>query len=565
MSQLQSQVKTCVDDIEDVLASSDSLFSNEVHNRLSATYQRFLQHVWCEVPMNSADGSALATVSCMPIWELLNQHTSACVLSAAPEKAIAVQLLSSMYPKSKDRRCVFQQPSCYGSNSQTAVPLSTHVPIQMFVPDNSSAEQNLEYVKAAQRILRIATVGNYTDAKESASVASAVRTFINTYLSLPEARNLSLFLCSSRWSTRLVELDGRKVSYSELLSPLLDICSLCLSVNPRSVSASVDTVPLIDPRVMPFLMGSGIKEEHYEIGASFATERVNYGGTVNVIRACKEHGVKKMIFSSSPSTRFNGSLFHRPNVDGLTEDEMPKLPLERYMQMYAQTKAEGEMAMRESIDDDFWSIAVAPHQVYGPRDNLFLPNMLEAAGTGKLRVFGKGDNRICFTHVDNYCHGLIIAEKQLYKNSPYLGRFYIVTDADTHPEPAAYCIFWKELDKAIVRMGFGSIMNKVHYPFWFLYIAALFAELAGWVMGTTFKLNVFNVFVLTMNRWFRVDAAKHDLEFQPIIPFGDGWNDTIEWFQLNWLPKFKKQDHSSIAGISSGSQQKINIQARKDK
>ncbi|CBZ23515.1 conserved hypothetical protein [Leishmania mexicana MHOM/GT/2001/U1103] len=323
MSQLQNQVKTCVDDIEDALASSNSLSSNEVHDRLSATYQRFLQHVWCEVPMNSADGSALATVSCMPIWELLNQYTSACALSAAPEKAIAVQLLSSMYPKSKDRRCVFQQPSCYGSNSQTAVPLSTHVPLQMFVLNNSNAEQNLEYAKAAQRILRIATVGNYTDVKESAAVASAVRTFINNvlprctlishpgelpkqtrgevhilwdsptcdwssgriflltlwcllvaaeYLSLPEARNLSLFLCSSRWSTRLVEVDGRKVSYSELLSPLLDICSLCLSVNPRSASVSVDTVPLIDPRIMLFLMGSGITEEQCEIGADFATE-----------------------------------------------------------------------------------------------------------------------------------------------------------------------------------------------------------------------------------------------------------------------------------------------------
>jgi nucleoside-diphosphate-sugar epimerase len=42
------------------------------------------------------------------------------------------------------------------------------------------------------------------------------------------------------------------------------------------------------------------------------------------------------------------------------------------------------------------------YQVYGPRDNLFLPNLLEAAGTGRLRVFASGRNRICFTHVDNY-------------------------------------------------------------------------------------------------------------------------------------------------------------------
>jgi nucleoside-diphosphate-sugar epimerase len=40
--------------------------------------------------------------------------------------------------------------------------------------------------------------------------------------------------------------------------------------------------------------------------------------------------------------------------------------------------------------------------VYGPRDNLFLPNLLEVAGTGRLRIFGAGYNRICFSHVDNY-------------------------------------------------------------------------------------------------------------------------------------------------------------------
>lgn len=45
------------------------------------------------------------------------------------------------------------------------------------------------------------------------------------------------------------------------------------------------------------------------------------------------------------------------------------------------------------------AVMVAPHQVYGPRDTLFLPNVLEAAGLGRLRIFGSGHNRICFTCV----------------------------------------------------------------------------------------------------------------------------------------------------------------------
>jgi nucleoside-diphosphate-sugar epimerase len=289
-------------------------------------------------------------------------------------------------------------------------------------------------------------------------------------------------------------------------------------------------------------------------------ERVNYGGTLNVIAAMKKFGVKKLVFSSSPSTRFKGSLFSRPNLDGLTEDEMPKLPLASYMQVYAETKAMGEMAVVAAVSDDFLAVSVAPHQVYGPRDNLFLPNTLEAAGTGKLRIFGDGLNRICFTHVDNYAHALVISERKLYKGSPVLGQFYIVTDGNTHPEPDAYCIFWKEMDKAVVGMGFQSLYTKVHLPFWFLYLVALGANALGYLIGVTFKLNVFNVFVLTMNRWFKIGKAERDLDFQPIIGFKEGWEDTIVYFRQHWLPTFEKSN-KSLFGLAARSQAKIDIQA----
>jgi hypothetical protein len=41
--------------------------------------------------------------------------------------------------------------------------------------------------------------------------------------------------------------------------------------------------------------------------------------------------------------------------------------------------------------------------------------------TGKLRVFGSGNNQISFCHVDNYCHGLMLGAAALYPGSPALG------------------------------------------------------------------------------------------------------------------------------------------------
>mmetsp|Transcript_17285 Transcript_17285/g.36248 ORF Transcript_17285/g.36248 Transcript_17285/m.36248 type:complete len:426 (-) Transcript_17285:184-1461(-) len=281
--------------------------------------------------------------------------------------------------------------------------------------------------------------------------------------------------------------------------------------------------------------------------------KVNYQGTLNIIESAKKHGINKIVFSSSPSTRFTGV-----DVDGLTEDEMPQLPLKKYMQTYAETKAMGEMALLKECTNEFMTIAVAPHQVYGPRDNLFLPNLLEAAMNGKLRIFGEGYNRICFTHVDNYCHGLIIAEKSLYPNSPALGKFYIVTDGKTHPNGEQYLIFWKILDEAVQAMGLKSLWEKAHLPKALLMFVAGICEFVGKLFNITFKLNKFNVIVLTMHRWFDIKAAEEDLKFAPIIGFREGWEETIAWFKENWLPEQPKS--SGLFGIAKATQNKIDIQ-----
>jgi len=89
--------------------------------------------------------------------------------------------------------------------------------------------------------------------------------------------------------------------------------------------------------------------------------KVNYEGTLNVIEACKAHGCNKVVYSSSPSTRFDGS-----DVDGDTEAMMPTIPQKKYLQDYAKTKAMGEIAINEANADDsndLMCTSIAPHQV----------------------------------------------------------------------------------------------------------------------------------------------------------------------------------------------------------
>jgi nucleoside-diphosphate-sugar epimerase len=254
--------------------------------------------------------------------------------------------------------------------------------------------------------------------------------------------------------------------------------------------------------------------------------KVNYEGTLNVINACKELQIRKIVMSSSPSTRFDGNDVVGKGVEELT---FPK----KYTHAYAETKALGEKAMSAACDgESLLTVAIAPHQVYGPRDMLFLHNFLVARK--KLRIIGTGKNKISMTHVDNYCHGLILGEQALYPGSPALGKFYVVTDKDPQ-------YLWKVLDHALVVLGYGSLYDKLAVPGWLITPIAHVVQLAGHCLGRKFKLNPFAVRMLMIHRYFDITAAEKDLKYEPILTFEEGWNQTLEWFKENWVPQFDPQ------------------------
>jgi len=264
-------------------------------------------------------------------------------------------------------------------------------------------------------------------------------------------------------------------------------------------------------------------------------ERVNYQGTLHVIDGCRAHGVRKLVMSSSPSTRFP---YPDPNVRGLTEDDLERINGGPYSPQfhatYARTKAMGERAVLEACSDELMTVAVAPHQVYGPRDPLFLPSLLAAARSGALRIFGPGTNRVSFTHVDNYCHGLILGAEALRPGSPALGRFYIVTDGDAQN-------LWDVIDRAVIGVGLPSLRTRRALPVWLMQGAARGSMALGRVISAVtrtpyphvmrrLKLTTFSVTMLVIDRSFDISRARRELEYAPLIPFEEGWAQTVRWF-----------------------------------
>merc|ERR1711920_27752 len=80
------------------------------------------------------------------------------------------------------------------------------------------------------------------------------------------------------------------------------------------------------------------------------------------------------------------------------------------------------------------------------------------------------------------------------------GKFYVCTDGPSHPDPRGFAMFWNELDKAVVGMGFRSVFEKFALPIWLLRIVACVCDSLSAVTGRKFKLGWFTLRMLTIHR-----------------------------------------------------------------
>lgn len=122
--------------------------------------------------------------------------------------------------------------------------------------------------------------------------------------------------------------------------------------------------------------------------------RNNVTATRNVITACRENVVARLIFTSSPSVTFDGG--HQRGVDESVDYPM------RWMCHYPHTKAIAEKEVLAADEPStLRTLALRPHLIWGPGDPHLLPRILQRARSGRLRIVGDGQNRVDTVHVVN--------------------------------------------------------------------------------------------------------------------------------------------------------------------
>ncbi|XP_059144032.1 sterol-4-alpha-carboxylate 3-dehydrogenase, decarboxylating-like [Physella acuta] len=245
--------------------------------------------------------------------------------------------------------------------------------------------------------------------------------------------------------------------------------------------------------------------------------KVNYEGTLNIIETCKEVGIKRLILTSSASVVYEGH-----GIKNGKEDELPyaKKPLD----YYTETKILQEKAVLSANSEDFLTVAIRPHGIFGPRDLSMVATAVDMARKGKTKyIIGDGKNVVDFTYVGNVVHGHILAAENLNPGSPICGKAYHITNA----EPI---FFWTFMTRLLTGLGYPA--PSIHLPYTFLYIVALIMQFVAWALSPfttiTPTLTPMKVALAGTDHFYSSERAKNDMGYKPVFTLDQGLKLTIE-------------------------------------
>jgi len=242
---------------------------------------------------------------------------------------------------------------------------------------------------------------------------------------------------------------------------------------------------------------------------------VNVTGTANVIAACREAGVRSLVYTSSASVVWQGKA-----QDGV--DESVPYPAS-FRDFYAQTKAEAEamvMAAGKEASNNLTTISLRPHAIFGPNDRTMVPTVVEMAKAGKSKVIvGDGSNIVDWTYVGNVVHSHMLAAQVAQAEGPACkasGRTYFITNGQPMP-------FWVFMNWILLGLGYPPASMRMPFKL-LLGIATVAQAVLGFINSTlragkaplTMTLSPSRLQIAGTAHHYDITAAKRDLGYAPL-------------------------------------------------
>ena len=235
--------------------------------------------------------------------------------------------------------------------------------------------------------------------------------------------------------------------------------------------------------------------------------QANVVGTGNVLDACRQEGVSRLVFTSSPSVVFNGR-----DMEGV--DESVAYPA-HYEAPYPQTKALAEQEVLAANDKSFATVALRPHLIWGPGDNHLVPRIVAKGKAGQIRRIGKRENRVDSIYIDNAAEAHLLAAQKLQPGSPVAGKVYFISQ----DEPLSV---WELINRILACAGVAPVRKSI--PVGLAWMLGGLCERTHALLGLPGepRMTRFVARELATAHWFNISAAKRDLGYHPRVSIDEG-------------------------------------------
>ena len=244
-------------------------------------------------------------------------------------------------------------------------------------------------------------------------------------------------------------------------------------------------------------------------GMKSILDRVNVGGLRNVVTACRDTGVHRLVYTSSIH-----AIAEPPH--GTVIDETQPFDPERVLGDYARSKARATLLLIDEVHKgDLDAVICCPTGVIGPFDYGIsnIGQLILDFASGHLKSYVKG--AYDFVDVRDVAIGLILASE---KGQP--GHHYIFSGAQVQvPE------LMKELERNI-----GNTAPTYEIP-------PIIARAAGVLASVYYRLirrrpvfTAYSIDVLRSNSQVSSARAHEELGFTA-RPWQDSIRDHVEWFR----------------------------------
>jgi sterol-4alpha-carboxylate 3-dehydrogenase (decarboxylating) len=258
--------------------------------------------------------------------------------------------------------------------------------------------------------------------------------------------------------------------------------------------------------------------------------RVNVDGTKNLIEACKEAGVTRLVLTSSASVVYSGY-----DIENGSEDlPYASSPID----YYTETKILQEKivlgANSVGADEEFLTVAIRPHGIFGPRDPQCIPTIVRTARTGKMKfIIGNGQNMVDFTYVENVVHGHILAAEELRADSLVCGKAYHITNDAPLP-------FWKFMGQVVKAVELPE--PQVRLPYWLIYGLAVILHYVcvalSPIVTITPTFTPMRVALAGTHHYYSCQRAKTELGYSPVVKMDEGLKRSMEDFKRREQPRW---------------------------